>query len=555
MSDTGWTAWRDDRAVEQRAVQGAGLIAKTCDVLDLIGKAPDGLAAAEMQRRTGLSRPTLYRILGALVARGLVRSDPVSQTYALGFRLLEFAQNVWSGSDITAVAASELRRLRDLTGETTYLVVPHQQSVLTMGRFEGPHEHRSMASLGVRKPMHCTSQGKAILSCLPEAKLDGYLERATLEPFTERTITNGALLRAQLAIVRSRGYAIDDEEILAGIRCVGAVILDAGGNAVGAVSVAGPTYRLTSERAEQLGPELVEVTQRIGAQLTASPAGDGLRDGTGTVEVASRMRAFYGAAPVWAEDTQELIWADRLAPALILTGERERSLSLGDRSNAIDALTYADGELSVLIGGTARRLRDGRIQHERTLPGLASLRAIQPDPEGQPWAAIAGRTVGETRIGRLSAEGEVEPLWSIPGDITALAWTPSGERLFTADPGRGVVLALEPKSKRQRVFARLPKASGTPVGLAVDRDQNAWVALRDGWSIARLSGDGEVDHVVPLPVPCPTALAFGGRTLYVTTSSVGISREVLQKAPLSGHLLTADIGALGYIVPAARFAI
>ena len=79
--------------------------------------------------------------------------------------------------------------------------------------------------------------------------------------------------------------------------------------------------------------------------------------------------------------------------------------------------------------------------------------------------------------------------------------------------------------------------------LAVDADDRLWVGLYDGWSIARLTTEGEIERLLPLPVPRPTGLAFGGEgkdRIYVTTARIDLAREVLEKAPLSGHLLVAS---------------
>lgn len=86
------------------------------------------------------------------------------------------------------------------------------------------------------------------------------------------------------------------------------------------------------------------------------------------------------------------------------------------------------------------------------------------------------------------------------------------------------------------------------MGLAADQEGCLWVALSEGWSILRLTPDGEVDRVLPLPVPHPTDIGFGGageRTLFVTTSRHGLALEALASAPLSGRVLMADAGVTG----------
>ncbi|MDB5369065.1 MAG: transcriptional regulator, IclR family, partial [Roseomonas sp.] len=237
-------------------MDGAALLAKACDVLDAVAAQRDGIGQAELAARLGLPRTTLYRILAGLVARGLLRQDPARRVYSLGFRLLEMAQGVWSTPNLPAAAAPELRQLRDMTGETAYVAALEGRDVLSLGKYEGAHERRSAARLGERKPLHCTSQGKAILAFLPEAERDALLKRLPLKPMTPHTLTDRRRLAAALRIVRARGFATDDEEIALGTRCVGAPVLDGEGRVLGAVSIAGPAWRMTVERLELLGPEV-----------------------------------------------------------------------------------------------------------------------------------------------------------------------------------------------------------------------------------------------------------------------------------------------------------
>ncbi|MEO6322093.1 MAG: IclR family transcriptional regulator C-terminal domain-containing protein [Polaromonas sp.] len=100
------------------------------------------------------------------------------------------------------------------------------------------------------KPLHCTSQGKAILSALDDATRDALLQGIILKALTPRTITDRRRLQAELKITAARGWSIDDEEIVPGVRCVGAPVVDAAGKVRGAISVAGPAYRMTMERVQ-----------------------------------------------------------------------------------------------------------------------------------------------------------------------------------------------------------------------------------------------------------------------------------------------------------------
>ncbi len=285
--------------------EGTGALEKALDVLDAIGAAPEGLGQSELADRLDLPRTTVYRLLATLVARGLVRRDPLRKVYCLGFRCFEMARQAYAMPDLVAAAALELRALRDLTGETSYLAALDGREVISLERCDGAHSQRSAAVLGQRKPVHCTSQGKAILSAMPDEARDAIVREAVLKPLTPLTITDRRRLQAELRITKARGYAIDDEEIVLGVRCVGAPVVDAAGQVRGAISVAGPAYRLTRARLELLGPEVADAARRIGAQL--QPAGADPTPSTEAAVVAlPGLWAFHGAHPLWSADGSRL---------------------------------------------------------------------------------------------------------------------------------------------------------------------------------------------------------------------------------------------------------
>jgi len=146
---------------------GAATLEKALDVLDAIGRAPQGLSQTDLGASLRLPRTTLYRLLATLSKRGLVRRDPVRRVYCLGLLCFEYARHAYTMPDLVAAASLELRTLRDLTGETTYLAVLDGLDALSLERVDGNHSQRSAAALGQRKPLHCTSQGKAMLAAMP----------------------------------------------------------------------------------------------------------------------------------------------------------------------------------------------------------------------------------------------------------------------------------------------------------------------------------------------------------------------------------------------------
>lgn len=529
--------------------EGAALLSKACDVLEAVSASAGGLHQSELQSRVALPRATLYRILAGLVARGLLRHDPISQTYALGFRLVEMAQNVWSARDLATVAEPELRRLRDVTGETVYLAVLEGGKAVQLSKCEGAHDLRSSAMPGQRKLLHCTSQGKAMLAFLPENEREALLRKLTLKAITPNTMTDRGRLKTALSIIRARGFAIDLEEIVEGVHCVGAPVISADGRLLGSVSIAGPSWRLTPERLELLGPEVAAAGRRIGAQMRAPE--------DVATEVVVRpigSAAFHGASPRWSAGQDCLWWLDTLGPDIRCTAASAPDYLVARTDEPMRALTIAaDGKAIVIdAGGTTHWIDRSGACESRQIASLSQLCGLRVGPDGRIWVGKYDADQSSTTIGPIDAHGSISPRWRLPGQVSSLAWTPEGNALLVTVPDSGKILRLEPKRTAPLVLAHLPPGGGRPMGLAVDAAGGVWVALCNGWSIVRLDQDGEVNRVVPLPVARPTDLGFGGAdmgTLFVTTARHGVSLDVLESAPQSGRLLALEPGIVGLADP------
>ena len=518
-----------------KAADGTATLDKALDVLDAVGESGQGLSQLQLAERLALPRTTLYRLLGTLVARGLLRRDPLRRVYCLGFRCFEYARTAYSMPDLVAAASVELRALRDLTGETTYLAVLDGLEVLSLERVDGAHSQRSSAALGQRKPLHCTSQGKAILSALDPARRDALIKDMTLAALTPHSITDRRRLQAELRVTAARGYSIDDEEIAVGVRCCGAPIVDAAGQVRGTISVAAPAYRMTRERVELVGPEVAQAARRIGAQLQAAPP----RGGAGTAVVVDGPVAFHGAFPHWNAAEQRLYWADTLAPAVHLAdAAHDRCIAELD-SPVLAMHGLAHGVLVQQHDGWVEVTADGNVQRSKALP-RRQLSALSIAPDGKPWACV--RDGDSWRIGALQRDGELRGGWRLAEAVSASAWKADGSALVAIAPESGTVFLLAPGSPTVRRLASVSKGSGTLSGLALDEQGGVWTALKDGWSVARLAPDGALDRVVSLPVPYPSDLVFAGNTLFVTSARESLTMEALANAPLSGRLFRVELG-------------
>jgi DNA-binding IclR family transcriptional regulator/sugar lactone lactonase YvrE len=515
------------------ARDGTASLEKAIDLLEAVAAAPNGATQVELASSLGLPRTTVYRLLATLVARGLVRRDPLRKVYCPGFRCFEMARQAYAMPDLVAAAAMEMRALRDLTGETTYLAARDGLEVISLERVDGAHSERSEATLGKHKPLHCTSQGKAILSALDEATRESLIRDITLRALTPLTITDRRRLNSEIRITAARGYSIDDEEIAMGVRCVGAPIVDARGKVRGALSVAGPAYRLTRERLDLLGPEVAEAARRVGAQLAvdqdAHPSDE-------AVSVLDGPWAFHGAFPRWSQSQQCLYWADALAPALrVLDPRADRQLAR--IASPVLGMALCNEELIVIH--EAGWLAFDHAGAARTLPVPLQGRvlAICSGESGLLWLAVE-ESAGAIVVGSMSNTGRFEPCWRLNEPVNSLYWNQTDATLYVTAPASGSILLLAQGDSVRR-FVSMPRGSGQPSGLTIDAQGGIWTALTNGWSVMRFSPDGSVDRVIGVPVPNPIDLALGGpdgSTLYVTSARQSVPIDALATAPLSGRL-------------------
>jgi len=519
-----------------RSAEGTAALEKALDVLDAVGTSRAGLSQVELGVRLALPRTTLYRLLGTLVSRGLLRRDPLRRVYGLGQRCFEYARNGYAMPGLVAAAGAELRALRDISGETTYLAALDGLEVVSLDRCDGAHSQRSNAELGQRKPLHCTSQGKAILAALPPERRDAIVRDIELTALTPRTITDRRRLHAELRLTATRGWSIDDEEIRTGVRCCGAPIVDPQGQVRGALSIAGPAFRLSMERVALLGPEVAEAARRVGAQLgSAMP-----QRAPGEVRLVDGDWAFEGAHPLWHAASGCLWWADRLAPAVHNADLRSDRLLLRV-DEPIGALLPHDDGAALFSGDTWQHVRpDGSREPLADWP-RRRFSAITTDAHGSRWACVPD---GEHwRVAELSGAGRAHGGWRLSEPASELAVCGLTGTVYIAAADSGAIYAAQRGHGSVRRLTTVPKGSGRVGGLAVDGSGAVWAALRGGWGVVRFAADGSMDRVLALPVPSPTAVAIGGAdgdSLFITSERHALAREALDAAPLSGRLFVLE---------------
>ena len=218
----------------------------------------------QLARETDLHPSTAHRILGVMVESRLVdRIEP--GTYRLGIRLLELGNLVKSRISVRQEALPYMHTLHQALGETVNLSVRHEDEVVYIERTAPPNSMmRVVQIIGARAPLHITAVGKVFLSQdAPEVCLE-YVKRTGLPGYTDNTITDSAGFLKELEHVRTRGYAIDNEEAEKGVSCIGAGIYSDEGRLIAGLSVSAPSDRLKKEWAGDVRETAERISRAIG---------------------------------------------------------------------------------------------------------------------------------------------------------------------------------------------------------------------------------------------------------------------------------------------------
>lgn len=245
-------------------------VSRAVKILNAVAEAGKDTGAQEISAALALHLSTVFRFLQTLGHLDLVEQDPQTGKYRLGLKLLDWGMQVLRGLDLRHDALPFLRELNEKTREMVHLTILKGDSVIYIEKLDSPTPLRVYSELGKTAPLHCTGVGKVQMAFLPEQEITEFLKRHPLTRFTRTTITDAAVLKAELAHIRAQGYGIDNEEHEEHIRCVAAPIRNHLGKVVASISIAGPTARMTPARMPELIVAVKDAARRISIRLGCS---------------------------------------------------------------------------------------------------------------------------------------------------------------------------------------------------------------------------------------------------------------------------------------------
>ncbi len=250
---------------------GARTLERGLAILDALAGAQRDMGVTELADQLGLDKSTVHRLLTTLVKRGYARRDSRTRNYALGVQALVLYDAFQEQIGLKRICHPLLEELTALSGETSHLAVLSGMNIVFVDFIQTNQMVGVLTVVGRSEPAHCTALGKAILALMPDRQRDELLAHAVFEAYTDRTPTTRAAVAADLLECARRGWALDNEEFLLGVRCLSSAVRDRSGYPVAALGISGPASRLSLERCRELGASVHEIACRASTLLGYTP--------------------------------------------------------------------------------------------------------------------------------------------------------------------------------------------------------------------------------------------------------------------------------------------
>ena len=239
---------------------------KVIRVLECFSLQEPRLSLSEIARRAELPLSTAHRIMATLREARIVEQEGDRELYRLGLKLLELGSMVLANMELHREALPFIEELAHESGETVHLGVFDGSEVVSIEKMDSLHGLASNITIGKGAPAYCTGVGKALLAFQPDSVVD-HVCRLGLKRHTPQTLTEPSRLRKELARVRSHGYAVDNMEHQADVRCVAAPVRNHSGDVIASLSISGPATRIPRNRIPALAARVCEVAAEISARL------------------------------------------------------------------------------------------------------------------------------------------------------------------------------------------------------------------------------------------------------------------------------------------------
>lgn len=244
-----------------------GSLVKGMRLLEILADSDRAMGVSELARLLEQDKSAVYRLLTTLKSGGYLEQDPESKKYVIGPRMIVVSSRVLGNNDVYRYARPAMKKLLQDTRETVHLGMQMGDQVVYIAQEVSPEVISVNTESGQREAIHCTAVGKALVAFLPDEEREAVIERLDFRRYTPATITDPDRFRAHCRQVSAQGYAVDDEELYPGVRCVAAPVMGYDGNVLAALGISGPATRLAVEALPRLGEVVAKYAREVSRRL------------------------------------------------------------------------------------------------------------------------------------------------------------------------------------------------------------------------------------------------------------------------------------------------
>jgi len=247
--------------------QNVQTLDRTLDIIELLATSPQGMGVTEIGLKLQLHKSTVHRLINALAHRGYIEKEQKTGQYKIGLKFIEISSLYLHQLELKTEATPIMRRLAELTGLVTHLAILDETDVVYIEKVDVVQSLRLYSHIGRRIPVYCSALGKVMLSGQSVSRQKQILQSINFIPYTENTIQNQEVLVAELQKTAQRGWAADDEEHEAGIRCIAAPVKDFTRKVIAALSISGDKNTLTAEQDQKFSTMVMETADAISRRM------------------------------------------------------------------------------------------------------------------------------------------------------------------------------------------------------------------------------------------------------------------------------------------------
>jgi DNA-binding IclR family transcriptional regulator len=238
-------------------------------ILQTVAMSNHPVTLGELSELLGVDRSSAFRLAQTLRRRGFLATPAGRKDYMLGSSMWTLSRQYDWSNMIVRVAHEELKDLAHSLNETAHLAIREGKSALFIDSVDARHVVVVAGQTGELVPLYATAHGKALIADSNEQNLWSIFGTQALEKYTKTTINSIPALVKECAGIRRRGYALDEGELMEGVRCVAAPIRLASGMIVGSVGISAPDSRFLKEHSAAHSARVMQCAQKIGEMLSA----------------------------------------------------------------------------------------------------------------------------------------------------------------------------------------------------------------------------------------------------------------------------------------------